>query len=180
MSQHSPSSWDALFAAVGQRSDNDAAWSDLYASLWPYLTDWVVSRYGLDAATTGDVVQDAFLQYRSKLIAGRIGRPSLAHVRAFVRLTVLTALKAQSRLAPLDDLVAEVTQPDPERALMLRLMVDQALDRLEPRCTYVLRQRYYHGFTSAEIAERLGLETGNVDVLLHRCRARCREILSAT
>jgi RNA polymerase sigma factor (sigma-70 family) len=168
--------WNALFSEVQRHPQDADRWSALYAALWPYLSDWVIARYGLDAAAAADVVQDALLEYRAKLTAGRVDRPSVAHVRAFVRLSALTALRARSRLLPLDDIL-ETGTADPEESLVRRLAVDQAMDRLEPRCAYVLRARYHQGQSSAEIARTLRTDAGNVDVILHRCRARLREIL---
>jgi RNA polymerase sigma factor (sigma-70 family) len=170
-------SWTALFATVAQHPDRADAWSDLYVSLWPYLIDWVIARYGLDASTTADVIQDALMDYRAKLVAGRIARPSLAHVRGFVRLAALGALRAQSRTVPVEHLGPEPASEDPERDLVRSLIVDQALDRLDQRCAYILRARYYQDQSTAEIAARMSLDPGHVDVLLHRCRARCRELV---
>ena len=166
-----------MFAEVASHPASDAAWSDLYVALWPYLTDWTIARYGLDPATTADVLQNALLEYRAKLAGGAIDRPSLAHVRGFVRLGALTALRARSRLVALEELEREPADRDAEASLARSLMIDQALDRLDPRCAYALRARYYYGRSSAEIAARLGLDAGAVDVLMHRCRARCRELV---
>jgi RNA polymerase sigma factor (sigma-70 family) len=169
--------WDALFSALERKPADAATWADLYTALWPYLADWVVSRFGLDAATAADVLQDALLDYRAKASAGRIPHPSLAHVRAFVRLAALTALRRQARLLPLEDV--HDTPADPEQELLVRLLVDQTLDRLDGRCAYLLRSRYYEGRSSAEIAKIMRVEPGHVDVMLHRCRARLRELMQA-
>jgi RNA polymerase sigma factor (sigma-70 family) len=177
LSQFGAPPWTALFATVAADPDREDAWSSLYVALWPYLSDWVTARYGLDAAATADVIQDALMDYRSKLVARRIAQPSLAHVRGFVRLAALEALRGRARLLSLDDLGTEPVSDDPERDVIRRLIVDQALDRLDRRCAYVLRAKYYRGHSTAEIAASMGLEPGNVDVLLHRCRQRCRELV---
>ena len=168
----------ALFAAAGRRPGDDAVWSELYSTLWPYLTDWVLSRYGLAPDGVGDVLQDALVQYRTKLIAHKIERPSLAHLRAFIRFCVLSLLRAESRLVALDEVADPPSPGNPEQDLLHKLMVDEALERLDQRCAHLLRARYFHGKSSAEIARALGLDPGHVDVLLHRCRARCRELLA--
>ena len=173
----STSDWDALFTAVGRRPSSATAWSELYKSLWPYLLDWVLTRYGLDTDRAGAVLQDAFMQYRSKLVAGRVDKPSLSHLRGFVKFCVLKALSDQARLVSLDEIAARSAGGNAEQDLLHKLMVDQALDRLDQRCAYVLRSRYFHGRTSAEIGALLGLDAGNVDVILHRCREKCREVL---
>jgi RNA polymerase sigma factor (sigma-70 family) len=173
-----PPAWDELFSAVGRAPDDDAAWSSLYQALWPYLVDWAMSRYRLDADRAADALQDAFLQYRAKLRAGRIERPSLAHLRAFLRFCILTGLSEARRFVALDEVAPVAAASDPEAGIMRTLLVDHALDRLDHRCAYVLRARYFFGETTAEIAAALNLQPGTVDVLLHRCRAKCREALT--
>jgi RNA polymerase sigma factor (sigma-70 family) len=138
----------------------------------------VVARYRVDAAQAGDVLQDAFLQYRAKLRDGRVDRPSLSHLRAFVRFCVLDAMRDARRLVALDEIAPPGPPADPEAAILRKLLVDHALDRLDRRCAYLLRARYFWGQTSAEIAGALALETGNVDVSLHRCRAKLRRALT--
>ena len=170
--------WDVLFRKAQRNPRDDRAWSALYEELWPYLVDWVMSRYGIDPDHAGEVLQEAFLAYRDELSQGRIAHASLSHLRAFVRFRALSLLRQQSRLVPLDEIAPPPDPSDPERDLLNKLMIDEALDRLDQRCAYVLRERYFAGRTSAEIGAILGLEAGNVDVLLHRCRARCREILA--
>jgi RNA polymerase sigma factor (sigma-70 family) len=136
-----------------------------------------MSRYGIDTDHAGEVVQDAFLAYRTNLLTGRISQPSLPHLRAFIRFRVLSLLREQSRLISLDEIAPAPHPSDPERDVLHKLMIDEALERIDQRCAYILREKYFVGHTSAEIAAALHMETGNVDVLLHRCRIRCREIL---
>lgn len=171
--------WDVLFEKARRSPRDDRTWSALYGGLWPYLTDWVMSRYGLDPDHAGEVLQDTFQAYREELSEGRIAHASLSHLRAFVRFRVLSLLHRQSRLVPLDEIAPPSDPSDPETDLLNKLIIDEALERLDQRCAYILRERYFAGRTSAEIAATLGLEAGNVDVLLHRCRARCRELLES-
>ena len=169
--------WDALFAAAARAPGDDEAWAAVYAASWPYLAEWVGSRYRLDPVRASDVLQDAFLQYHTKLQAGLIERPSIAHLRAFVRFCALTAIGDAARFVELDELAPIPEPADPEADITRRLLVDAALDRLPPRCAWLLRARYYLGQTSAEIAAATGLQPGHVDVLLHRCRAECRSVI---
>lgn len=138
----------------------------------------MVARYRLDPAQAGDVLQDALLQYRAKLQEGRVDRPSLAHLRAFVRFSALDAMRDARRFVALDEIAPPGPPGDPEAAMLRKLLVDHALDRLDRRCAYLLRARYFWGQTSAEIAGALALGAGNVDVSLHRCRAKLRRVLA--
>jgi RNA polymerase sigma factor (sigma-70 family) len=179
--------WPSLFAVIERSPTDQHAWAALYVALWPYLADWIISRYGFDPSSASDVLQDALLDYQRKLNAKLIERPSLAHVRGFVRLSVLNALKARSRFVPLEEVEATAVNSehdslqmlvDSEQEMLRRLVVDRALDQLDERCGFALRLRYYEGLSSAEIGRALNLSTAHVDVLLHRCRGRLRELLT--
>jgi RNA polymerase sigma factor (sigma-70 family) len=169
--------WDTLFAALKRDPRSDQAWSRLYETLWPYMLDWLVSRYGVNGAQAADILQDTALQYRDRLLAGDTPDPSLRHFRAFARFNVLSVLRAESRLAALDEVDPQPASANTEDDLFHKLVVDEALERLDQRCAYALRAKYFHGKTSAEIAKAMGIEEGNVRVVLHRCREKCRELV---
>lgn len=182
MAEASQPNWLALFSAAGQRLTSDEAWSDLYLALWPTLLEWIISRYGLNTHEAEDILQDALWQYRIKLIAGVVTQPNLSQVFSFVRFCALGYLRGQSRLRPLDEIApslipAASNSTDPERELLQMLIVDEALERMDQRCAFVMRAKYFHGFTSAEIGRTLNLRSGAVDTLLHRCRAACRSLM---
>ena len=184
MADSGPPHWDILFGAVGKKPKSDDAWSELYLALWPYLLDWILSRYGLNAQQAEDVLQDALLQYRTKLIAREFTEPSLRHAFAFVRYSALGYLRRQSRLIALEEIEPTLLPPaliskNPEHQLLQKLIVDEALERLDQRCAFALRARYFRGLTSAEIGLALRLESGAVDTLLHRCRAACRNLIDS-
>lgn len=170
------SRWEPLFAAVRRDPADDESWSALYAALWPYLLDWAVARYGLDGDAAGGVLQDAFLQYRDKLKAGSVPDPSVAHLRAFVRLLALTHLRSRERFVPLDELIELPAGGRDETTA--RLVVDEILDRLDPPCAFLLREKYIVGRSSQELAALTGDSDGNLRVKLHRCRERFRALLA--
>ena len=184
MAETRPPDWDALFGAAGKKPASDDAWANLYRALWPHLLDWIISRYGLSSQEAEDVLQDSLLQYRTKLAAKAFTKPSLPHALAFVRYSALGYLRKRSRLVALEEIdpsasLAEGASQDPERDLLRKLIVDEALERLDQRCAFALRAKYFHGQTSAEIGGALGLESGAVDTLMHRCRAACRSLIES-
>lgn len=67
-----------------------------------------------------------------------------------------------------DDLLTDTTT---------RVTVAQALARLEDLDQDVLRLRYAHDLTQAEVASRLGVPIGTVKARLHRARGRLRALL---
>lgn len=58
-------------------------------------------------------------------------------------------------------------------------LLREALETLPPRQREVLVLRDVQGYSADEVAEQLGLATGNVRVLLHRARTKVRERLEA-
>lgn len=56
-------------------------------------------------------------------------------------------------------------------------LLREALETLPPRQREVLVLRDVQGYTADEVADQLGLATGNVRVLLHRARAKVRQQL---
>lgn len=59
-----------------------------------------------------------------------------------------------------------------------RRVLTEALRTLPERQAHVVALRDIHGLDSNEVAELLGLSTGNVRVILHRARATLREHLA--
>ena len=70
--------------------------------------------------------------------------------------------------------------PAPDEALLeaeLRAQVERALNHLPPRQAEIIVLRDLEGWSSEELRESLGLSAENQRVLLHRARARMRELL---
>src|SRR5918992_1840020 len=68
-------------------------------------------------------------------------------------------------------------QEDECASATTRLVVEQALARLELADQRVLRPRYGADLTQADVARRLGIPEGTVKVRLHRARGRLRTLL---
>jgi len=112
----------------------------------------------------------------------------------FLRCVINDALKAvqkQKRQVSLDEADAEATmemltaladsQPDPEaQALQAETNreVWQALELLPPDQRAVIVQRYYLGYSEAEMSVALQRPAGTVKWLLHTARKRLRGLLS--
>jgi RNA polymerase sigma-70 factor (ECF subfamily) len=68
----------------------------------------------------------------------------------------------------------------PEHSLLageVRLRLAEALEQLPDRQRTVVALRDVHGLSSDEVGETLGISPGNQRVLLHRGRARLRQLL---
>lgn len=69
--------------------------------------------------------------------------------------------------------------PNLERRIVDRVTMAMALNQLDPKSREILRMFYAEGYSSAEIAERLGTSSGYVMQLLHGCRKRVRQVYDA-
>lgn len=70
--------------------------------------------------------------------------------------------------------------PDPADALgssLLRAEIERVLAAMSPRDRNLLVYRYYYQLSSHEIAARLGMSVGNVDVAMSRAEERFRKRL---
>jgi len=171
--------WNALFAALGRHSHDKKTWEILYSALWPRLNAKILERYPLSPDDAADIVQEAILEYQQTVINKKPDpgfTPSLAHMYGLVRFRALDKLREARRLTRLDELMLS-PQKDSAREVETMLLIDEALDRLDPRCQYVLREFYFQGKTGEEIATRLKVKPEHIFVLLSRCRNRCREVL---
>jgi RNA polymerase sigma-70 factor (ECF subfamily) len=136
-------------------------------------------------ADASDCFQDAFL---AALEVSR--REPIRHWPALlVRLTTQRALdrlrQRMRRAVRCDDLPdpAAVASANPgpvaeAEAAELAARLRRALGKLPPRQAEVFCLRCVDGLSYSDIARELGLKTSAVGVLLHRARARLRELLA--
>jgi RNA polymerase sigma factor (sigma-70 family) len=66
-----------------------------------------------------------------------------------------------------------------EDAILARIDVDRALERLSPIDRRLVRLRYEGDLTHAAVAAALGLSVSNVKVRLHRLRPKLQQTLQA-
>jgi len=164
--------------------------------------DVLIERYQLRAVRAAylivrerplaeDIVQEAFVQLARKIHNFDEGR---SFAPWFLRCVVNDALKAvqwQKRQVPLDEVEAAQavellsaladSQPGPEaQALQAETNreVWQALEVLAPEQRAVIVQRYYLGYSEAEMSASLQRPAGTVKWLLHTARKRLRILLA--
>lgn len=165
--------------------------------------DALIERYQLRAVRAAylivrerplaeDIVQEAFVQLVRKIHTFDEKRP---FAPCFLRCVVNDALKAtqrQKRQISLDGTDAEAamglldtladSQPGPEaQALQAETNreVWQALKYLTPEQRAAIVQRYYLGYSEAEMSAALQRPAGTVKWLLHTARKRLRGLLAA-
>lgn len=126
-----------------------------------------------------DVAQETFLTAWEKLGTYRAEAP-FEHWLTRVCLNTcygrLRRLKPEKAVGSLDDDSAHGPEPEaPTADATARLEVDRLLARLAPADRMVLTLLDGEGWTTAEIAERLGWSRTNVKVRAHRARKALRQ-----
>jgi len=182
---------DALVAALRRRDEN--AYLELVRRHTPLMVRVARSVLGSTEAAE-DAVQDTWVAVL-RSVDGFQGRSTFK--TWLMRILVNTARSRRMREArtvcwstsagdtPVWDAVLARTFPQPAGPLD-RTMADEswaviraALARLPDRQRMVVVLRDVEGSTSEEVRAVLGLSVGNQRVLLHRGRARLRELLGA-
>lgn len=122
---------------------------------------------------------DIWLDAICRNVCRRWGR---AHATLIARQQPLAALRAESHED--DGVAADVPDPqafEPDEELTRRelaTLLDRALAHLHPGAREPLLLHYIVGLPAGEIAARMGLSTGAVEVRLHRARRELRRVLS--
>ncbi len=145
----------------------------------------------LDRPLAEDVVQNAFVRLVQKISAFDDARPFAPW---FLRSVINDALKAaqrEARQVSLDGVMtAEAAQlidklddpqPGPEEWAIhaeTRREVWQALEGLPPAQRSVIVQRYYLGYSEAEMSSQLQRPLGTIKWLLHSARNKLRDLLA--
>jgi len=181
---------DQEILAIARLKDGDLSGLDLLMDR--YMLQAVRSAYliTLDRPLAEDVVQNVFLR-----LVNTIGQFDLQRPFApwFLRSVIHDALKAaqkERRKAPLEAADAEAArvlierfselEPGPEETAIsaeTRREVWQALEMLPPEQRTVIMQRYYLGYSEAEMSLALQRPAGTIKWLLHRARGTLRELL---
>jgi RNA polymerase sigma-70 factor (ECF subfamily) len=174
---------DAELVARVQRGDSEAF--DRLARRYAKRAFFVANRLLQNAADAEDVVQDAFIAAVNGIESFDPGRPFGPW---FIRIVVnkgLTAIRSRAahaqhvRGAELteSDAAATTTESLMERA-EIRDRFRAALRLLPERQQLVVQLADVEGFTSADIAQQLGIPDGTVRWLLHQARQTLRDALA--
>jgi RNA polymerase sigma-70 factor (ECF subfamily) len=152
---------DRLFDLIRlARSGDKDAYCAIVEAFEPRLRAFVSVRVA-DRHLVPDLVQETFLYAYRHLNEYRDGTNFAAWIYTVARLTVLAALKSQSRKAQAHKLYLEqvlasrdLADPEPDEA-PARALAD-CLERLPSRERELLRLKYDHELSLREIADRAG------------------------
>jgi RNA polymerase sigma-70 factor (ECF subfamily) len=141
-----------------------------------------------NAATAGDVTQDAFIKAWQRIGELKEPRRFAAWLSRIVRNTAHDHLRRRPRhevsvdqqpASGADDrlvVVDPLTQMDRRE---VRRGIEAALAELDELTRSAVMLRYYHGMASRQIGELLNLSPAAVDMRLSRARTQLREKLAA-
>ncbi len=145
-----------------------------------------------DRPLAEDVVQDAFVRLHQTIHQFDEARPFGPWFLRSVVNDALKAAKRQQRQISLDEaeraqaasLIETLTDPHPDPETLAvsaetRREVWQALARLAPEQRVAIVQRYYLGYSEAEMSASLQRPTGTIKWLVHTARRRLRHWLVA-
>jgi RNA polymerase sigma-70 factor, ECF subfamily len=139
------------------------------------------ARRVLPRADAEEAVQEALVRAWTRRHACRTPEAPAPWVLEIARNETRRLLERRSRRfqrAPVEpDPPEPALEDDALTAATTRVTVQQALARLTDVDRRVLRLRYAHDLTQAEVARRLGVPEGTVKVRLHRARRRLRTML---
>ena len=179
---------DRLLVERMLRGDEDAA-AEFFEAMFAPLFRFALPRVGGDEAAAEEIAQTTLARALRKLHQFR-GESTLATwLCAICRRQIATWFAQQKRMPVMVELTEEL--PEVRAALEaiaaepsaesheIRRLVQVILDRLPSRYGDALEWKYIHGFSVAEIAERLGIAPKAAESVLTRARVAFRDAFSA-
>ena len=137
------------------------------APLWRYAM-----RLTGDSARAEDVVQETLLRgWQHPEVTDDNARSARAWLFTVARNMIIDERRTsrfRNEVRSLDgSAVPEQASPDEANAALDRILIGEALAQLSPDHRAVIRRSYYQGWTTAQIADDLGIAEGTVKSRLH-------------
>jgi len=165
-------------ALVAYARDGDEEAISRLITIHKGLIYTIVIRMVVNADTARDLTHDAFIRAFRKLRDLKTPGNFRPWLCAIARRIVLDHFRGENRkrtvsFEEIGDIAAE---PD-LAAVRKRMIIQDALSRLNPRDRLLLVLAYYQGFSHREVAQALKIPESNVRVYVQRARDRLRELL---
>jgi len=127
--------------------------------------------------TAEDVVQEAMVLAYANLSQLREHRAFGAWLRGIVRHQSYRALRTEPATVPWEAMDEHEEAPHSDRNQVWD-QVREAVDSLAPEQRLLIQLHYEHGLSQSEIATKLGLSAGQVNMRLHAARSRLKRRLN--
>jgi RNA polymerase sigma factor (sigma-70 family) len=163
--------WFLLSSMSALASELDTRITRAYETHWPLLRSVAARKFRVPDDDIQELVQDVFVSFvrhharirdeRSWLVAAICNASRDYWIRKGAASSALEWT--------FDPLVTSDADVD-------RLDVAAVLAQLSGRCAEVLRLRFFDGWSTDEVAIRLGITPNNVKQIVHRCKANARAL----
>jgi RNA polymerase sigma-70 factor (ECF subfamily) len=138
----------------------------------------IVVRMVTSADTARDLTHDAFVRAFQKLRDLRTSANFRPWLCAIARRIVLDHFRVEKRKPTVSlEETGEIGAASNLAAVRRRVIIQDALSRLNPRDRLLLVLAYYQGFSHREVAQTLAISESNVRVYIQRARDRLRKLL---
>ncbi len=152
---------------------------ELFALVRPRL-ERVLARFRIPAHDAEDLVQEALIHFLRK--RPQINVPDQWLVGAVRKECLMYWRRRRRRLeVAFSGIEEDIAEEPPQEAHAWRADLDRAILTLRPRCRSLLRLRFALGYSTEEVAQRLGYRASSLDNVARRCLATLSQrLLSCT
>lgn len=167
-------------AAAPLCDSDDAEFVRLYEQNYDFLVAVATRKFQVSPDDAEGLAHEVFLSYLKR--KGEIREVHKWLIGAICHASRYYWRKHGRNIEQLDpDLAA--ARPDPastniREVLPNRIAAGEVLDGLPPRYQYILRLRYFEGYSIKEIADHLGVTSKYTQKLVTKCLRRAEELFS--
>jgi RNA polymerase sigma factor (sigma-70 family) len=164
--------------------DQEQAIEALCTAIRPYLFVLLTSLSRSNPALAEDALQNAFIKIIQLFKGAKEPFPVITegYLATVAKHCLIDELRRQKREVNIDELLEhefrspsvreESAEPISEEIVLL------ALNRLDPKCQFILESYYIRDMSVPELAARLGISPPSVYMTMKRCRDRLKEIVA--
>jgi RNA polymerase sigma-70 factor (ECF subfamily) len=167
-----------IAALVVRARDGDEQAISRLITIHKGLIYTIVIRMVTNADTARDLTHDAFVRAFRKLRDLRTPGNFQPWLCAIARRIVFDHFRTEKRKRTVSlEEIGDISAGPDLAAVRRRMIIQDALSRLNPRDRLLLVLAYYQGFSHREVAQALKIPESNVRVYIQRARDRLRKLL---
>ncbi len=141
----------------------------VYAGVYRLLEYVATMRFAVPREEVRPLVHDVFVSYLRN-------RDRIRDDKSWLVAAMYNACRDYRRPIGTQSLLPDATAPRDPVAERVDLVA--VLAQLSSQCRYALRLRFVEGYSTEEIAVRLGKTANNTKQIIHRCLARARALFT--
>jgi RNA polymerase sigma factor (sigma-70 family) len=157
---------------------------EFFKQVRPYLLIQLSRLNPLDDSTTEDALQLTFLKYVQFFRQGRVSEAMLtpAYMVTVAKHCLIDEVRRRQKYVSFDEMVdgaeaedqVELREPGRSEVIDLILLI---LDRMDPRCRYIIERYYFAEIKGPVLASELGISPQSLPMTVKRCRDELRRRL---